>query len=160
VPAGPTTATDATFTFSANEAGSTFECRLDGGAYAPCASPRFYTALPEGPHTFEARATDPAGNTDPTPAAHSWTIDLTAPQTTVDSGPADPTTATDATFTFSANEAGSTFECSLDGAVFAACTSPVTYTGLAPGAHTFAVRATDPAGNTDASPATYSWTVS
>jgi hypothetical protein len=159
-PVDPTSATDATFTFSASEAGSTFECRLDGAAYAPCASPRAFTALPEGTHTFQVRATDPAGNTDPTPAAHTWTVDLTAPETTVDSGPADPTTATDATFTFSANEAGSTFDCSLDGGAFAACTSPVTYTGLAPGAHTFAVRARDPAGNTDASAATYSWTVS
>jgi len=50
-----------------------------------------------------------------------------------------------------------TFECSLDGSDFAPCTSPVSYTNLAPGSHTFAVRAKDNAGNVDATPITYSW---
>jgi hypothetical protein len=65
----------------------------------------------------------------------------------------------DAIFTFSANEAGSTFECSLDGGTFAACTPAASYNGLADGAHSFSVRATDLAGNLDATPAIYSWTV-
>jgi hypothetical protein len=47
----------------------------------------------------------------------------------------------------------------LDGAAFAGCGSPVNYTGLALGAHTFEVRATDAAANVDQSPASYSWTV-
>jgi hypothetical protein len=85
--------------------------------------------------------------------------DTTAPETTVDSGPEDPTTVMSATFTFSANEPGVTFACSLDGVAFVACTSPVELTGLGLGAHTFAVQATDHAGNTDPTPASYSWTV-
>jgi hypothetical protein len=105
------------------------------------------------------RATDPAGNTDASAASYSWTIDVTAPETSIDSGPPDPTADTSATFTFSADEAGSSFECSLEAAPFAACTAPQDYTGLLPGSHLFELRATDPAGNTDASPATYAWTV-
>ena len=64
-----------------------------------------------------------------------------------------------ATFTFTASEPGSTFRCSLDGAAFTACTSPMQYTGLSPGPHAFRVRATDPGHNTDPTPATRSWTV-
>jgi hypothetical protein len=85
--------------------------------------------------------------------------DTTPPQTTIDSGPAATTTDTSATFTFSADETGSTFECSLDGTAFAACVSPATYTGLAVGPHTFAVRAVDVAGNVDPTPASHAWTV-
>ena len=86
--------------------------------------------------------------------------DTTAPDTTITSGPPSTTTATTASFSFSSNENGSTFQCSLDAATFASCTSPTSYSGLANGGHTFAVRATDPAGNTDQSPATQTWTVS
>ena len=64
-----------------------------------------------------------------------------------------------ATFAFAATEtrAAATFECSLDGASFAACPSPVTVT-VANGGHSLAVRAKDSAGNVDPSPATASWT--
>jgi myo-inositol-hexaphosphate 3-phosphohydrolase len=84
--------------------------------------------------------------------------DTTPPSTTIDSGPSGPTGSTTATFVFSANEP-STFECSLDAGAYASCTSPRTLTGLGAGEHTFSVRATDAAGNTDGTPATRSWTV-
>lgn len=64
---------DAIFTFEANEE-ATFECRLDGGAFMPCASPKSYIGLAEGEHVFEVRATDLAGNVDPTPAIWVWNI--------------------------------------------------------------------------------------
>jgi N-acetylglucosamine-6-sulfatase len=83
----------------------------------------------------------------------------TPPQTTIDSGPPGETQNKDASFGFSSNEAGSTFECSLDGAAFTACTSPRDYTGLALGQHEFRVRATDPQGNVDPAPAHYVWKV-
>lgn len=56
-----------TFKFKSDEAGSAFECKLDGKPYRPCASPRRYR-VKKGLHKFRVRATDPAGNTDPTPA--------------------------------------------------------------------------------------------
>jgi hypothetical protein len=158
-PASPTNQTSATFAFSSTETGSTFECRLDGVAFAPCTSPRTYGGLASGAHTFEVRAADAAGNIDQTPASHGWTIDTAPPETSIDAAPADPTSQTSATFAFSATEAGSTFECRLDGASFAPCSSPKSYAGLATGVHTFDVRALDPAGNTDPSPATHTWTI-
>ena len=38
------------------------------------ASPKTYRNLKLGKHTFKVRATDPAGNTDPTPAKRSFKI--------------------------------------------------------------------------------------
>lgn len=93
-----------------------------------------------------------------TPAVVTPPQDTTAPETTIDSGPAVVSSSTTATFTFSSNENG-TFEASLDGAAFAASTSPLTLTGLADGSHTLQVRAIDAAGNVDATPASYTWTV-
>jgi hypothetical protein len=72
--------------------------------------------------------------------------DTTPPETTIDSGPSGTTTSTSATFAFSSSEAGSTFECSVDGAAFAACASPQDYDRLATRQHTFQLRATDAAG--------------
>jgi sugar lactone lactonase YvrE len=54
--------------FRASEAGSTFECRLDGSKWRPCDSPKKLRKLDRGRHAFQVRATDPAGNTDPTSA--------------------------------------------------------------------------------------------
>jgi hypothetical protein len=86
-------------------------------------------------------------------------VDLDPPETTITSGPSALSASPDATFAFTADEAGSTFECSVDGAAFVSCTSPATFTGLADGAHTFDVRATDGSGNTDATPDSASWTI-
>jgi hypothetical protein len=103
------------------------------------------------------KAIDTAGNIDPTPATFTWTVDTTPPDTIIDSGPASPTNSTNATFNFHASET-STFQCQLDGGGFTACTSPKSYSGLASGIdHTFQVRATDTSGNTDPTPANYTW---
>ncbi|HYM53041.1 MAG TPA: DNRLRE domain-containing protein, partial [Candidatus Dormibacteraeota bacterium] len=85
--------------------------------------------------------------------------DTTAPPPpTIDSGPSNPTSSTSAIFTFSNTESGVTFECALDGAALATCTSPRNYSGLAAGEHSFAVRARDAAGNLSAA-ATHAWTI-
>jgi hypothetical protein len=88
-----------------------------------------------------------------------YLVETVAPATTLVSGPSGTVTSSDASFRFSANEA-STFSCKLDSGSYASCTSPTSYSGLAEGGHTFRVRATDRAGNVDASPAVRSWTVS
>jgi uncharacterized delta-60 repeat protein len=157
-PAAVTNATGASFSFTATEAG-TFECKLDAGAFAACTSAKSYSGLAAGSHTFQVRAKDALGNTDASPATWTWTIDTTAPDTTITGGPSGTVTATSATFTFTATQAGSTFECKLDTGAYAACATPKTYAGLAKGNHTFTVRAKDPAGNTDASPATRTWRI-
>jgi Thrombospondin type 3 repeat len=82
-----------------------------------------------------------------------------SPETAIGSGPANPTRATDATFTFSANESDTGFACSLDNAPATSCRASVSYSGLAPGPHTFSVAARDRYGTPDPTPATYAWTV-
>ncbi len=49
--------------------------RLDGGAWIPSTSPKLYSGLGDGPHTFDVRATDAAGNVDLSPASFAWTVD-------------------------------------------------------------------------------------
>lgn len=160
-PADASPSTGATFTFISPDAGggATFQCALDGAAFAACTSPRAYASLTEGPHSFAVRVRDAVGNFDPSPATRSWIVDLTPPNTTIVTGPSGTLPVASANVTFTANEAGVTFACSLDGAAFTPCTSPAGLTALAQGPHAFAVRATDAAGHTDASPATAAWTV-
>lgn len=69
----------ATFAFSGtdNAAVGSFECSLDGSAFATCTSPLTYNNLSIGAHHFEVRAVDTSGNVDPTPASFDFTVDLT-----------------------------------------------------------------------------------
>jgi hypothetical protein len=155
-PSGLSSSSAATFAFAANEP-SSFECTLDGRGYEQCSSPATYHGLGDGQHAFSVRARDAVGNFSP-PVSHSWTIDTTAPETSLASVPKSATTATSATFAFSASEAG-WFECRLDGAPFALCGSPKSYGGLGKGDHRFEVRAIDAAGNADATPALHAWKI-
>ncbi len=260
-PPGSSGTGDASFSFSSSKAGSTFQCRLDGGAWSACSSPQSYTGLGAGSHTFDVRSIDQAGNvgspasqtwtvntslpalslsspsdgavtnnpapaiagtggvasgdaatvtvkifsgtstsgspvqtlstsvasvsgawsTHPSPAlqdgtytvyaeqvgsagtaytsAVSFTIRTTPPTTTITSGPQGTTSATSARFAFTSSEAGSTFQCQLDGGTWTSCSSPQSYSSLALGSHIFSVRATDPAGNVDPSPPVAGWTI-
>jgi hypothetical protein len=316
-PEATATTREATFTFSSSEPG-TFRCQMDDWGWGACTSPKSYPGMAEGPHTFRVRAVDLEGNTDLTPATHTWTIklppppsanllangsfetglngwvgwhatlaaaggaaegtgaakvslgsgytggfsiypsprpvrttiagttyagggavrsdaagvkvclyirewdgsgvvvaqsascltsstswqrfpsityttlqsggslelyayasgggtsfdvdaltltqgtgtpaDTAPPDTTIIAGPSGTTGEAGASFSFDATEP-STFECTLDGSAWTSCSSPKQYSGLAPGQHTFRARATDTAGNTDASPATRTWTI-
>ncbi|MFZ5855964.1 MAG: beta strand repeat-containing protein [Chloroflexota bacterium] len=94
----------------------------------------------------------------------TFTLDGTPPDTSIDSQPANPTSSSTAAFTFSGTDnitvpASLTFECQLDGGGFSACSSPKNYTGLSLGSHTFDVRASDEAGNTDPTPASFIWEI-
>jgi hypothetical protein len=73
-PPATTLSTSATFFTQSSEPGSTFECSLDGSPFEACASPASYAEVALGAHSFSVRATDAAGNLDPTPAEWSWTI--------------------------------------------------------------------------------------
>lgn len=98
-------------------------------------------------------APSPSGSGQDTPTGSSAPRDRTPPTTSLseDAGHGDS-----ATFSFRASEPAS-FTCSLDGAAYVACDSPRSYSGLTPGWHTLAVRATDAAGNVDPSPAQARW---
>ncbi len=84
-PADGSTITDATptFGFSSDETDSAFECRVDGGAFDPCSSPRQIGPLGDGAHSFAARATDSFANTEATPARRSFTVDTRISNPTV-----------------------------------------------------------------------------
>ncbi|HEX6150154.1 hypothetical protein [Nocardioides sp.] len=88
-----------------------------------------------------------------TPEPFTTAQDDTAPSSTLSADYPEPDAAE---FSFSADEDAS-FSCSLDGATFVPCGVAQVYSDLAPGWHTFAVRATDRAGNTDPSPAETRW---
>jgi Ca2+-binding RTX toxin-like protein len=160
-PSGTTDDPKPSFGFSSNESGVSFSCRFDAASFAPCSGPGAThtpaSSLADGSHSFEVRATDAAGNTDGTPAKRTFTIFTTGPQTTIDSGPVGAIGVTKATFAYSASKAAS-FECSLDGAAFAACGSSKELTGLSEGEHTFEVRAVA-SGVTDPTPAKRSFIV-
>jgi hypothetical protein len=153
-----TNKTSASFSFSATPAPDHYECRLDGAAYARCVSPKLYTGLSDGSHTFAVRTVS-AGGTPSAATEYSWTVDTVAPETAIASGPPASSGDATATFAFTSTEDGSAFFCSLDAAGFTPCTSATTYAGLGSGSHTFRVQAVDPAGNADTTPATYSWTI-
>ncbi len=160
-PAALDNSTSVSFEFTIDEAGATATCSLDGGSAQPCTSPHSVDDLSDGDHTLVITATDLAGNVEPQPARHEWTIDTATPDTQIDSGPSGAVSANRATFTFSSSDAGpgATFECSMDGASFVSCASPYESTTLSEGLHDFRVRVIDQTGNVDPTPASRGWTV-
>jgi hypothetical protein len=155
-PPSITNATTATVAFNVTDpddaTGSiSVACSLDGAAAMPCTSPVSYTSIGEGSHSVLVIATDPAGNT--TSSTVNWTVDTSPPLMSITATPPAVTNKTNASFAFTAldpdsDAAAATLatSCSLDGAA-SACASPVSYTGLADGYHSFDVTATDLAGN-------------
>jgi hypothetical protein len=79
-------------------------------------------------------------------------LDETAPETTITKKPKKKSTKRKARFKFESSEGGSTFECKLDRKPFKPCESPFKKK-VKPKKHKFLVRAIDPAGNVDRTPA-------
>jgi hypothetical protein len=77
----PAVASDRTPTFALASPGqgASFECSVDGGAWAACGSPHTTAPLSDGRHSFAARAVDPLGTPDGSPAAAEFTIDTARP---------------------------------------------------------------------------------
>jgi hypothetical protein len=71
-PVGTVTVPAIEFRFVADDAGATFECRLDTAAFTPCSSPFVLTGLSAGAHSFTVRATDALGTVGPE-AKHEFT---------------------------------------------------------------------------------------
>jgi hypothetical protein len=167
-PLDPSPGKTAAFRYSSNEVGSKFECRLAPleASFSLCATqPKTYANLADGAYEFEVRAVDAAGNAQATATVFGWTVDnsladTTPPDTSIATKPSDPSGSSTAAFTYTSSEPGSTFQCKLDAAAFAACPSTgSSYPGLGEGQHTFQVRAIDSSENVDPSPAGYTFNV-
>jgi len=67
-----------TFSFTSNEAGSTFVCRVDASAFKPCGSPDTTPLLSNHNHVFFVKAIDAPGNESQI-VWRSFTVDTVAP---------------------------------------------------------------------------------
>jgi gliding motility-associated-like protein len=123
---------------------------------AVAASKSFTLPAGEGLKTVYMQLSDAAGNTQTYQA--QITVDTTPPNGTIATFPPAITNSPTATFTFTSTEP-STYMVSLDGTAAVPATSPYTLTGLAPGAHSLSLTATDLAGNADLVPDIYNWTI-
>lgn len=84
-PSGTIDYSDVDFTFTGSDdidppSMLVYQHRMDGGAWSAwsAATMASYTGLADGPHVFEVRAQDSSGNTDPTPASRSFTVEAGA----------------------------------------------------------------------------------
>ena len=145
---GNTTSSNSiTFTFSGNPSEDVdhFVCTRTGGGGGtidPCISPKEFTDLADGTYNFTVAAVDGVGNKDPTPASFTWTVDKTAPDTTIDSaidgnnnpvGNGNTTSSNSITFTFSGNPSEDVdhFVCTRTGLpTIDPCTTPKNFTNL------------------------------
>jgi hypothetical protein len=101
-----------------------------------------------------------AGNSGGAPNnSTNGSTDKIPPQTKIVKAPKKESKSSTVRFRFDSDEIGSTFQCKLDSKPFRACKSPKKYEDLKPGKHAFEVRAIDPAGNADSSPAKRKFTV-
>lgn len=161
-PQGVVNQTTATFGFMGLDNGvaiSKFECRMDNSAYASCASGISYPGLSEGSHKFEVRGYDSANNPS-APANRSFVIDITLPVVTLVSTPEARSPEKSGSFVFTATDANGIKEiqCKMDGDAFAKCTSPLSFTNLVDGSHSFQIYAVDNAGNSGAIKS-YTWVI-
>jgi len=157
-PAEFSNAATAEFEFESNYPDAHFLCSIDGEAPIACTSP-FAKSLPDGTHSFSVKAINTAGEADDTPAEYLWSIDTVAPETTLTEAPPAADNSEMVHFSFMSNEMNATYECRLDAGQFVDCRSGDEFGPIGDGAHSFAVRAKDRAGNVDASPAVHTWSV-
>lgn len=73
-PPPETSAREALFSIQSSEPLGKLECRLNGGAWQECPGSYALSGLQLGSYTLEARASDAAGNVDPSPASWSWKV--------------------------------------------------------------------------------------
>jgi hypothetical protein len=151
---------DATFAFTSGDPGAGFECKLDGGAFEPCSSPLQLSDLADGAHRFQVRSVL-EGEVETTPATYEWSIDTERPSTLIVAGPPPVSADASAAIDFVAEDEYEEveFACSLDGAAFTACGSPLELGGLTDGEHEVRIRATDAHGNVEQIPASHLWSV-
>jgi hypothetical protein len=153
-PPAATSSTDATVGWTVSGPATGTTCALDGAVPAACISPFTIGGLPIGDHALTITAGGPSGNATRIVA---WRVTGPDPVVTLIGFPDDPTPARSASFRFTVAGDSPTVTCSLDGGVFAPCTSPYTVSGLTAGLHQITVRATGTGGGS--SDAGFTWLV-
>jgi hypothetical protein len=94
-PSGPIGDPAPSFTFTTDLAGSRFQCALDAGGFGDCTTASGFTPgapLADAAHQLRVRAIGGLGGVSPT-STLDFTVDTTAPETTIDSGPAEGSTS-------------------------------------------------------------------
>ncbi len=142
----------------------------DGSSQSGGLSP-MHTYTHPGDYTVTLTVSDPHGERD----SKSRVIDVGSPQDTVPpvvtitGAPSNPSASRNATFTFTSDEAGRGFVCTLDGTSdpcgggggarpnAAVVNGSVSYSNLSQGQHAFSVSVTDASGNTGS--ASYAWRI-
>jgi hypothetical protein len=156
-PSGATTSTSARFAFTGAR-GDTYECSLDTTAFTACTSPKSYSGLANGQHTFRVRERNARLGVGDA-ASRTWTVDTIAPPAPqITQQPPGVTNLTSARFAYTDAEAGVRWECRVDGVAWDECTNPVSWWALHDGLRTFTVRAFDAAGNRGPV-TTYAWRI-
>ena len=147
-----TNETSANFTFYASET-ATFQCKLDSGSFSSCTTPKNYTDLIEGAHTFYVKAIDTATNEDPSPDSYTWMVDLTDPIPEITAPNINAKVKGSETVSFSYVEITNP-ECSIDNMTWTTCDSSITtiaelvgFDVLPEGNFTLYIKDTDQAGN-------------
>jgi hypothetical protein len=156
-PASSTTATTASFGWTTTGTVSSTTCSLDGAAASACTSPKAYSGLAVGTHTFRVTVANAGGSKA---ATYSWSVTGSTPPPT-----GAPTvhftyayaTQTSAAFYWSTTGTVTSTTCQLDGGAAVACTSPKSYSGIPRGSHLFRVTVRNAAGSASA---TATWTTS
>ena len=133
--------------FTTDAAAARVLCSLDGAAATVCPGNSVsYSGLADGPHTVTVWAENSAG-TASDQLSTSFTVDTTGATVSWTSTPPPQLAASTATLGFSTADPDAATWCSVDGAAAAACTSPLTLTGLADGPHAVSVYTVDAVGN-------------
>ena len=126
-----------------------YQCRLDGGSYKTCLSPKNLNRLSDGYHSFSVIGFDQAGNKS-SPITYKWHVDSSSPTIAFSRKPESISSSGQAFFSFQSHDKGSGvegFQCRLDKESYKSCNDFLTLTKLSPGTHVFSVKAVDRAGN-------------
>lgn len=159
-PSPETTSTSASFGWSTSGSPTSTTCSIDGAAAVACTSPRSYSGLAVGGHTFRVTVANSAGSAS---ALHSWSVTSAggggtgAPTVTITQRPARVSSSTAATFAWTTGGAVTSTTCSLDNAVATPCSSPKSYSGMSRTSHSFRVTVSGPSGSRSK---TVSWRIS
>ncbi len=162
------TTTSPNASWTGAEVGGSFLCNLDGSGWLACSSPKGYSGLAQGTHTFQVEQVDAAGNVGT--ARRSFQIDSIAPNTpTLTVKPPDPSDTQTAHFEWTDTDPAPAsgivqYLCSQENGAFQACGSgnsgSITWVIANPNIsqHQFAVEAVDAAGNVSQA-VSYKWKV-